>query len=94
MVNEQGELHLWCSAVYPSDWAELLSREQLDVLAAVDRCPADTEPRGWLDRFLPRRRERPDYIDISADDTSTLQYEPDNSELDGETLKNDGASTR
>ncbi|MGW9436751.1 hypothetical protein [Streptomyces sp. NPDC055607] len=89
VVIEQGELQLWCSAIYPSDWAELLSKEQLDVLAAVDMYPADVEPRSWLDRFLPRRRERPDYIDISADGTSGLQREPDGSELDGETF--DGA---
>lgn len=87
VVIEQGELQLWCSAIYPSDWAELLSKEQLDVLAAVDMYPADTEPRGWLDKFLPRRRERPNYIDISADGTSALQYEPDGAELDGETFE-------
>ncbi|WP_371666329.1 hypothetical protein OG306_40435 (plasmid) [Streptomyces sp. NBC_01241] len=87
VVIEQGELQLWCSAIYPSDWAELLSKEQLDVLAAVDMYPADVEPRGWLDKFLPRRRERPDYIDISADGTSVLQHEPDGSELDGETFE-------
>ncbi|MEU9480757.1 hypothetical protein [Streptomyces sp. NPDC048191] len=87
VVIEQGELQLWCSAIYPSDWAELLSQEQLDVLAAADVYPAEAEPRGWLDRFLPRRRERPDYIDISADGTGALQHEPDGSQLDGETFE-------
>ncbi|QNS09456.1 hypothetical protein [Streptomyces xanthii] len=87
VVIEQGELQLWCSAIYPSDWAELLSQEQLDVLAAADMYPAEVEPRGWLDRFLPRRRERPDYIDISTDGTGALRHEPDGTELDGETFE-------
>ncbi|WP_328972614.1 hypothetical protein [Streptomyces sp. NBC_00239] len=87
VVIEQGELQLWCSALNPSDWTELLSREQLDVLAAVDIYPADAEQRSWLDSFLPRRRERPDYIDISADGTHTLQYEPHGVERDSVTTE-------
>ncbi|MFK0294796.1 hypothetical protein ACIQU6_30590 [Streptomyces sp. NPDC090442] len=76
VVIEQGRLQLWCSAVYPYNFADLLSTEQLRVLDAADLYPADTEPRSWLDKFLPRRRERPPYLTIS-DDGHDLTHDPE-----------------
>lgn len=75
VVIEQGRLQLWCSAIYPYNFADLLSTEQLRVLDAADLYPDDVEPRTWLDRFLPHRRDRPPYLHISNDGQG-LTHEP------------------
>ncbi|MEU7222319.1 hypothetical protein [Streptomyces chrestomyceticus] len=67
VVIEQGRLQLWVSAYFPFRFADLLSTEQLQVLDAAGLRPAEIEPRTWLDRFLPHRRERPPYLLISED---------------------------
>ncbi|MFB7031000.1 MULTISPECIES: hypothetical protein [unclassified Streptomyces] len=76
IVIEQGRLQLWCAAIYPFNFSDLLSTEQLRVLDAADMRPGDIEPRTWIDRFLPQRRERPPYIVIS-EDGDDLTYIPD-----------------
>lgn len=77
VVIEQGRLQLWVSAIYPYNFADLLSTEQLRVLDAAGLRPEGAEPRTWLDRFLPHRRERPPYLTIS-DDNEDLAYDPEN----------------
>ncbi|MFD8666575.1 hypothetical protein ACFV1U_14380 [Streptomyces microflavus] len=67
VVIEQGRLQLWVSAYFPYNFADLLSTEQLHALDAAGMRPEGIEPRTWLDRFLPRRRERPPFILISED---------------------------
>ncbi|MFD8146086.1 hypothetical protein [Streptomyces sp. NPDC059708] len=67
IVIEQGQLQLWVAAYPPFRFNDILSREQLLVLEAADLRPADVEPRTWLDRFIPARRERPPYLVISED---------------------------
>lgn len=75
VVIEQGRLQLWCSAIYPYNFADLLSSEQLRALGAADLYPDGIEPRTWLDRFLPHRRDRPPFLHIS-DDGQGLTHEP------------------
>ncbi|WP_152626623.1 hypothetical protein [Streptacidiphilus carbonis] len=84
VVIEQGELQIWCAAYYATDWTELLSQEQTEVLSIAGLIPADMPTPGLLDRFLPRRRERPAYIEVSATGAATLQHEPDGRTLSPE----------
>ncbi|MFD8415491.1 hypothetical protein ACFV2Q_27640 [Streptomyces sp. NPDC059650] len=76
VVIEQGRLQLWVAAYYPFRFSDILSTEQIQVLDAADLRPADVEPRTWLDRFIPARRERPPYLTIS-DDGQDLTYIPE-----------------
>ncbi|MFI8932519.1 hypothetical protein ACIG3E_33260 [Streptomyces sp. NPDC053474] len=76
VIIEQGRLQLWVSAIYPYNFADLISTEQLSVLDAADLRPEGIEPRTWLDRFLPHRRERPDFLIIS-DDRQDLVHPPE-----------------
>ncbi|MFF8618623.1 hypothetical protein [Streptomyces sp. NPDC015350] len=76
VVIEQGRLQLWVAAYFPYNFADLLSTEQLHALDAASMRPEGIEPRTWLDRFLPRRRERPPFILIS-EDGQDLTYSPE-----------------
>lgn len=67
VIIEQGRLQLWVAAVYPFRFSDLLSTEQLQILDSADMRPADIEPRTWLDRLIPNRRDRPLFITISED---------------------------
>ncbi|MFJ8166521.1 hypothetical protein ACIRBY_37155 [Streptomyces sp. NPDC096136] len=78
VVIEQGRLQLWVAAYPPFRFNDILSREQLLVLDAADLRPADVEPRTWLDRFIPARRERPPFLVIS-EDGQDLTYPPEGS---------------
>ncbi|MFE3557343.1 hypothetical protein ACFXKW_21110 [Streptomyces sp. NPDC059193] len=76
VIIEQGRLQLWAGAVYPFRFADLLSTEQIEVLESADMRPEGIEPRTWLDRLIPERRERPPFLVIS-DDGQDLTHTPE-----------------
>ncbi|MCX5199700.1 DUF3280 domain-containing protein [Streptomyces sp. NBC_00249] len=76
VIIEQGRLQLWAAAYLPFQFSDILSTEQVQILDAADMRPADVEPRTWLDRFIPARRERPAFLTIS-EDGQDLTHIPD-----------------